>query len=386
MPLTKIEAWEVSVPLKHEWTSSPEFGKHGHEADSRLIVALHDDTGRVGWGEDTMPSQDLLATAAKTLLTSEIQYSPLCQLDLFRPDQLYWSRPAAPAPGAPDPANIRHRLRHPLQNVFEMAMTDLRARTLGVPYSDLLGGRWRDAIATDYWMGRVTPSHARACVRRAIQLGFTGVKLKTTLEDPNVERLEAIAEEAGTDFHVTVDPNGRLYRLEDALPTIRHMDAVGNMRILEDPFPRFHLDEFADLRRHIHARVVVHIDPVESLWPVLQSGAAGGLNIDSKTIGPFQWRILAGTVENANLSIWHGSGLDLGIATAAQLHLAASAPNCRLPGDQVGPWVREHHLLETDFIVKNGTVLLPQGIGLGISVDRNMLDHYTLWTSTFERS
>lgn len=379
MVITKIEAWEVSVPLRHEWTSSPEFGLHGHTADSRLILALHDDSGRIGWGEDAMPPRDMLQAALKNILDGKLDAGPLSQIDLAEPGESYWSRPAPPSPYASNPANLRHRLRHPLQNVVEIACIDLRARRLGIPYSDLLGGRWRDSIQVDYWMGRVTPEHARVCIQRAQKIGFNGVKFKTTLEDPNVERLEAIAETAGLDFHVTVDPNGRFYRLDDAMPVIRRMDAVGNMRILEDPFPRFHLLEFVELRRRIQARVAVHIDPVESLWSVLQIGAAGALNIDSKVVGQFQWRVLAGTAEQANLSIWHGSGLDLGIATAAQLHLAASAPNCWLPGDQIGPWLREHHLLTANFVIKDGSIVLPQGPGLGISIDQAALDRFSTW-------
>ncbi len=377
MRLIKIEAWEVSVPLLQEWASSPEFGEHGSREDGRLVLALHDEHGGIGWGEGKAISRTLVEQAAARLLKEGLSASRLCQVDLFPADELYWSRPASPSPFAPCPENLRHRLRHPMQNVIEMAWTDLRARRLGIPVADLLGGAWRDWVETDYWMGRVTPEQARRCVRRARELGFLGIKLKTTLEDPNLERLEAIQEEST--FPVTVDSNGRFYRLADALPTLRRMDAVGNMAILEDPFPRFHLQEFAELRQHLQARVVVHVDPAESLWSVLRSGAADGLNLDSKEVGLFQWRVLAGTAEQANLSIWHGSGLDLGIATAAQLHLAASAPNCRLPGDQAGPWLREHSLLSEPFEICDGKIRVPIGPGLGIEPDSEALDRYAHW-------
>jgi L-alanine-DL-glutamate epimerase-like enolase superfamily enzyme len=154
----------------------------------------------------------------------------------------------------------------------------------------------------DYWLGRVTPEHAKKCIERARAMGFRGVKLKTSLEDPNVERLEAIKEAGGDDWHVTVDANGRFYRLEDALPTLRAMDRVGNMAIIEDPFPRFDFDDFVRLRSHLQARVAVHLDPPQSIWTVLKSGAAGALNIDSAK-GLYFWRLLAATAESANVAI-----------------------------------------------------------------------------------
>jgi muconate cycloisomerase len=383
MKLIKVEVWQVRVPLLSEWTSSPEFGEHSKQADSRLILALHDEAGHIGWGESSISDGSQFSPDLQRLAAQGIK-SPLCQLDLSSPGDSYWSRPVAPSTHSTPVEKLRHRLRHPLQNIVETAWTDLRARRLGVPFGELLGGLWREWVATDYWMGRVTPEHAQLCVKRASSLGFRGVKLKTTLEDPNVERLEAI-KAIEPDFHVTVDPNGRFHRLDDALPTIRAMDAVGSMNILEDPFPRFYLPEFAALRNRIAARVVVHLDPVESLWAVLQSGAAGGLNIDSKIIGPFQWRVLAGVAEQANLPVWHGSGLDLGIATATQLHMAGATPNCELPGDQVGPWLREHSLVRDSFEVREGRVKIPEGPGLGVTVDLDALDRYSSWHQSFEK-
>jgi L-alanine-DL-glutamate epimerase-like enolase superfamily enzyme len=163
------------------------------------------------------------------------------------------------------------------------------------------------------------------------------------------------------------------------------MDAVGNMGILEDPFPRHFLDDYKLLRPRVNARLVVHIDPPESLWTVISSGAVGGLNIDSHAQGMWGWRSEAAAAEHANLPVWHGSSLDLGIATAAQLQLCASAPNCQLPGDQVGPWIRESHLLKSDFVVEKGCIRVPDGPGLGVEVDPAKLDKYTARAKQFKR-
>jgi L-alanine-DL-glutamate epimerase-like enolase superfamily enzyme len=368
-----VEAWRVRVPLRAEWAASPEFGPHTDGAD-RLILRLADAGGREGWGEGGFGcGAEETEGALRRLAGLSPQALRLPLLDLWASPS-YYHQPPAPSPYAPDAGSLAHRLRHPLQTPAEMALLDLIARRAGLPLGVLLGGPWRDRVSVDYWMGRVTPEHARRCVERGRSLGFAGVKLKTSLEDPNVERLEAILEAGGPDWKVTVDPNGRFHRLDDAWPTIRAMDAVGNLAILEDPFPRFHLGEFAALRPRITARVVVHVDPPESLAAVLASGAAGGLNLDSHVQGLLAWRFQAAAAAQANLSVWHGSGLDLGISTAAQLHLAASAPNCRLPGDQSGPWLRETSLIKTAFTVERGLVAVPTGPGLGVEVDRDELD------------
>ena len=378
------QRWQVTVPLLPGLTDSPVFGKNPERVDYRYLLRIRDSDGFEGWGETILSaSETVLDDALEMLIGQPLSGLRTVFLGLWPPDSIYWQRPSPPSPYAQNPANLQHRLRHPMQLLIEMALCDLTARRAGVPLCHLFGGAWRDRILVDYWMPRTTPEHARQCVQRGLELGFTGIKLKTTLEDPNVERLEAIREEA-PDWKVTVDANGRFYRLDDALPVLRKMDAVGNVGIFEDPFPRFHLQDFAALRRHVNASVVVHIDPPESLWAVLQSGAAGGLNIDCHT-GLFHWRTQVGAAEVANLPVWIGSGLDLGIRTAAQLHLAASAPNCQLPSDQVSPWLRESHLLTEDFTIRDGCVMLPEGPGLGIEVDLDAVDHYTVSSREWQK-
>ncbi len=375
--LESVESWVVKVPLLAEWASSPDFGEHGHgdSTSHRLIVRVRDRDGFEGWGENSVvQSPEERARAFSRLLHRDDAGLRLDMLPLWEPGGSYWLQPVPPSPYTPPLHNLQHRLRQPLRPILEAALSDLIARRAGVRLCELWGGPWRDSVSVDYWMGRVTPEDAARCVQRAIALGFRGVKLKTTLEDPNVARLEAIQSAGGKDFHVTVDPNGRFYRLEDALPQLRAMDAVGNMAILEDPFPRFHLEDFVALRSRIMARVAVHIDPPESLWNVVTSGAAGALNISHAPQGPGEWRRDAAVAQRANLAIWHGSNLDLGIGTALQLHLAASAPNCTLPGDQAGPWLREKTLIKQSFQVTEGRVKVPEGPGLGVDVDLDSLE------------
>jgi len=380
LQVTKIDAWRVYVPLLEEWTTSPEFGEHVRGPDF-LVVRLEDGDGCCGYGEgDCLLEGASLESALRRFLDTPAGLVRSSCLDLHA-QATYWHQPLPPSPFTPDLGNLKFRIRHPLQTAVETAWLDLLSRRAGVPMSHLFGGAWRDRVPTSYWMGRVTPDHARRCVARGKTLGFTGVKFKTTLEDENVSRLEAIAAEAGLDFKVTVDPNGRFYRLDDALPSIRAMDAVGNMEILEDPFARFPvvgLEESAALRPLIRARVVLQLGSPEVLHSILMSRAAGGLNLDGHVQGLLGFRLSAAAAEAANLPVWHGSNLDLGIATASQLHLCAATPNCQLPGDQTGPWLREASLVKEKFVVEQGHVLVPPGPGHGVTFDPDAAEGYVL--------
>ena len=187
--IVSARCWRVSVPYREEWISSEEFGPHSNP--DRLILELRDADGISGWGEGPWKASPAeLEAALKQLLhqdTSSLRTSFLS--DLWTPGQLYWQRPSPPSALTPPLENLRHRLGHPAQVAVETALIDWKARRAGLPFSAFFGGSWRDRVPSDYWMGRTTPEHAARCARRGKELGFMGIKLKTTLEDPNVERL-----------------------------------------------------------------------------------------------------------------------------------------------------------------------------------------------------
>jgi L-alanine-DL-glutamate epimerase-like enolase superfamily enzyme len=236
-PIQKAAVWRVSVPLLEEWVYSPEFGRH--PSGDRLFLQLLDRDGNEGWGEGPWRIGDPdLEVALRRLCDPSVCLRSSFLNSLRKPETGYWCQPPPPSPFAPPLENLRHRLTHPLQVAAETALLDLAGRQAGLSVSAFFGGLWRDSVKSDCWMGRGTPELAAACARRAVELGFVGLKMKTTLEDPSVEKLEAIREAVGPNFEVTVDPNGRFYRLDDSWKIIRAMDAVGNLKILEDPFPR----------------------------------------------------------------------------------------------------------------------------------------------------
>src|ERR1051325_8559935 len=181
--IAQIEAWIVRVPLLQEWAASPEFGEHAL-SEERLILRIEDGDGFEGWGESVpgLPEAALNVTlvplAGRSLADFRVAF-----LDLWPAGSQYWHKPLPPSPYAPNLANLQHRVRHPMQTIIEMALSDLTAKRAGIPLHQLWGGGWRDRVRTDYWMGRVTSERAKQCVKRGQQLGFLGIKLKTTLED-----------------------------------------------------------------------------------------------------------------------------------------------------------------------------------------------------------
>jgi muconate cycloisomerase len=78
----------------------------------------------------------------------------------------------------------------------------------------------------------------------------------------------------------------------------------------------------------------------------------------------------------ADLPTFHGSEVDLGILEAAYVHAACAATSCTWPSDIFGRLIRSHDLLKTALPSEPPYLLLPEGPGLGITLDENAVsDH-----------
>jgi len=87
---------------------------------------------------------------------------------------------------------------------------------------------------------------------------------------------------------------------------------------------------------------------------------------------------MAEVADAAGIPVWHGSEVDLGILDAASLHGCAAARNCILPSDIIGTLVREDDLILEPLSFCGGFARVPQGPGLGVTLDEAALEHYTI--------
>ena len=72
----------------------------------------------------------------------------------------------------------------------EMALVDLKARVLGLSVHDLLGGRVKDVVSLNAWIGTVPPAQAAREALAWCERGFRPAKIKVSgATDEGVERV-----------------------------------------------------------------------------------------------------------------------------------------------------------------------------------------------------
>ena len=372
MKIIRIDVHRVHVPMSTAPVDPTAAVKDGYVPTEDLhkhIIELHTDDGFVGLGETWKGTPDRAVRAAAEFLLGE---------DPTRLSLQYLELPhdstAVNARDLGAMVAVRPVDHNPSIHAFEVALADLVGQAHGVPIHQLLGGAVRDRVLVHYWSGRLPPEALAHVAREGQQLGFGGIKIKCVLEDPNVERVQAIYEACGPDFRISLDPNQRFRSIGDTLALAEAL-ADYPIEVFEDPLPKDDLRAYAELRRHLSIPLALHMERPDDVLEAIRLEAADVFNLRGTMSTVHRLGYMA---EVADMAIWRGSGLDLGILDASYAHVCAATPSCTLGSDIIGQFMREDDLIVEPLTYENGHVLVPQGPGLGVVLDRDALARYAV--------
>jgi muconate cycloisomerase len=114
---------------------------------------------------------------------------------------------------------------------------------------------------------------------------------------------------------------------------------------------------------------------------VVRAEAADILSVYVGKGGIGQARKIAAVAEAAGITCTVGSNLELGVASAAMIHLAMATPGIgaeEFPCDIIGPYYYDTDLLAEPLSLSNGRALAPEGPGLGVTLDEEKVAHYRI--------
>jgi len=274
---------------------------------------------------------------------------------------------------------------------FEVALLDLQGKILGVPVSDLLGGRVRDHVdfsgylfykwsghpgdPDDRWGEALDPEGiVRQAEKMIDEYGFTALKLKGGVFPPDEEAaaIEALAARF-PDVPLRIDPNAA-WTVETSVRIAERLDSV--LEYLEDPTPG--IDGMAEVRSKASMPLATNMCVV-AFAQLPDAVAAGSIDVILSDHhfwgGLHRSTMLAGIAETFGMSLSMHSNSHLGISLAAMLHLAGATKNIDYACDTHWPWKNP----EDDVIVGNpfefvgGSLEVPRRPGLGVELDRERL-------------
>ena len=364
MEVASVEVIPVRVGVRklEDGGIAPYRGKHGAvEQVERVIVKLESTTGIEGWGE-IRPSPSVESTVAvlKADVIPEAIGRPIWAIEEFR--------------------NAFHYEYLDLNGYVagvEMAMWDAFGRELGVPLHQLLGGMVIEEVPIAAPLGILEPAESREYAQRAIEEGYDVLKVKAGRDwQKDVERVLAMADEVDGALEFRVDPN-QGWTFEDAVRVGARLEDAGvYLQYLEQPIRIDSIGTYRSLRNRLQTPIAINEDAYfrRNLTQLLQADAIDVAVVDLVPAGGvLALKAQAAVAAEHGISVAHHDGFDLGIKKAAVLHTVASTPAVNLAVDTVYPhW--EEHLLEDPLTVSEGAMTVPDGPGLGISVDSARLD------------
>lgn len=374
MKITGVTVWEVVVPTRHDAVNSPDWGDDYWENMSRFIIRINTDEGISGIGETYRGTPEgAVREAAKRLIGQDPM--ALCWQNLPFSGEMGallvgWDSKKYPA--------RPHELRNtgsPAHDAYEMAIFDLVGKALNLPVHKLLGSAYRDRIPVDFWFGRRNPEDAARRAKLAVEMGYTGLKMKAASEDPTVEQVSAILDAVGPDFKLTIDPNERFYRPAEAIRLAKRLEDFPNIALFEDPMPKWNLDWYKLFRQSTSIPVALHLGSPQDIINAIKAEACDYMNLSG---GLVRWVKNAAIADAAGIPVWHGSGVDCGILEASYVHAACVARNCVLPGDQFSTLIREDDLIVDPIRIEDGHAIVPTGPGLGVELDMDAIERYSV--------
>ena len=265
---------------------------------------------------------------------------------------------------------------------FECAIWDAYAKAHELRVVDLLGGPVREQVKVGAWSGHRRLNDVGDLAGKYFEQGYDCIKLKCDLEDDVVGWCREI-QRAAPYMSVILDPNERWESSGETRKRIYGLQEIGNMLCLEDPIPRWKLNEFSQLRSFGAVPIVLHVSlsnmqhgqRIDNAIDALQAEAVDGFNFNC---GLADFQRLDHLASAAGLPCWHGSEIDLGILEAMYVHSAAAAKSCIWPSDIFGRMIRSHDLLQEPLKFNPPHVALPKGLGLGIEPDEDAIRQYQI--------
>lgn len=360
MIIAKIETIPLRIPFEAGSRSDASaWGDGNLPAADSLLVKVTTDQGLVGWGE----SFGFRVVASAKLAIDQL-IAPICigkdatqiaalMLDVQKKLHVF-GRDGALMFGL---------------SAVDIALWDIAGKAANAPVHRLLGGGASDLPCYASLIRYSEPSLVRAAVRQAIEAGFRTLKL----HEIEPAAIRAAREEAGPDIELTLDVNCP-WTLTEARARADELRAV-KLKWLEEPlWPPENFDGLAELRkasgipiaagenvptllgyeRLLAARAVDFVQP--------SVAKAGGITELCKVFP-------LAAVHNVPViphTFYDGPGLLAAIHATAALGTADSMIEWR--------WFNlEASLYGRAFTPKHGRIAVPQGPGLGIDPDPDVV-------------
>lgn len=370
MKITRVETIPIRVPLKP--SIAIKSGRGGsHTLSPFLLVKVHTDEGLIGLGEASCTPR----------WSGEDQFTAQHFINGYFSPQLIGQ----------DPTRIDacSHLFMPVvagnpftKAAVEMALWDIAGKAAGKPVYQLLGGKVREFVPTKWSISGREAHIAAEIAADAKARGFVKMKVKVGIdEEGDLARVAAVRQAIGEEIQLGVDANGGWKTANHAVSVIERL-AEHRIHFVEQPLPAFDLEGMANVHGRVHFPIIADesVYTLQDAKNLAHAKAADVFSIyvgKAGGIGPA--RELCEFAEKTGHSCTIGSNLEMGIGSAAMIHLGIACRGIHAETfacDIIGPMYYEDDLLTEPVPIAGGIARCIEKPGLGVELDDEKVEKY----------
>jgi L-alanine-DL-glutamate epimerase-like enolase superfamily enzyme len=364
MKIASIETIALRIPFTTGGQSAGGVwgGKDLQTVDS-LVVKITTDEGTVGWGETfgfvAIPAVKRVIDSilAPELIGRDVALREKFMLDLQKKFHVF-GRSGAFIYGL---------------SAVDIALWDIAGKAAGKPIHQLLGGSDATSLACYASLIRYADTElVRKNVRRAVESGYRHLKL----HEVDVECVRAAREAAGPDIEITLDVNCP-WTVREALDMTEKLRPF-NLRWIEEPvWPPENYAGLATVRRQggIPVAAGENASTLMDFHHLLQAGSVDFIQPSPAKMGgitELQKVFAMAGVHNVTVMVhtfYDGPGLLASVHASAALGGAKALVEWRY-------FDLEAQLYGDAIVPRNGRIGVPQGPGLGIEPNPDVIRDY----------
>ncbi|MEU9856637.1 mandelate racemase/muconate lactonizing enzyme family protein [Streptomyces sp. NPDC047974] len=336
------------------------------------LVKVHAEDGTIGIGECYgLPSPQVTATVVSTVLAPLlVGQDALATTAVW--ERLYQGQAAG--------GHNRGFYLEALAGI-DLALWDLRGKLAGVPVHRLLGGPIREKI--DCYASPVAlhadPADSARQALGFVEQGFKAFKVKIGRgERTDRAHLTAVREAVGGDIEILTDVNCA-YDLDEATRVARVLRDL-DISWYEEPLQVDDLANLGELRRRTGLTIVngeTHFTRFDLRDSLLHRAIDVFMPNVARCGGITEATRLSALASAFHVDIApHGVGS--GVSLCAALQLCAATPNLRTYEYNRLPNPIRERILTNPPEFHDGVLYVPQGPGLGATLDDDIVDRYTI--------
>jgi O-succinylbenzoate synthase len=373
MILERVDLYHISQELV-----SPFVTSFGEQVERQcLLLALHGD-GLTGWGEcvaNGTPGYSYETTGTAWHILSDFLIPAILGQVLDEPEEMLgW---------------LSFVRGHPLAKAaLDLAAWDITSQRDGLSLASKLcqtypeGPRERVKVGVSIGI-QPTVNQTLEVIESYLDEGYRRIKLK--IRPGHDLQLAQVARAAFPETPIVLDANSA-YRLVDA-PIFQAMDGL-SLLMIEQPLGYEDIFDHSQLRPLIQTPLCLDesIHSADHARFALAIGACDIINIKpARVSGWTEARKVHDLCRAKEIPVWCGGMLETGVGRAGQLALA-SLPGFTLPGD-ISATKRYYKvdIATPEFVLnsEDSTITVPEGPGLGVTVDMDRLAKVTLRKAHF---